>query len=322
MRVLERLAAVLVLLLAGLTSCGGAPVASPADSAQPVQSGNLTVVATFSVIGDLVENVGGDRIDLITLVGPGGDAHTFEPTPEDGKALARARVVFENGLAFESWLDELYSASGSNASRVTLATGVTPRTIAEAEHGDQSAPGEEHGEFDPHVWHDVANVILMVEQIRAGLAAADPANAAIYQANADTYVAALKELDAFVLAEVGNLPPDRRKLVTTHDTFGYFAARYGFTIVGTGLGSASTEIADPSSAQLAELITEIKAAGVPAIFAENVSNPQLMETIAREAGVALGPPLYTDALGEPGSGGATYIEMMRANVTAIVGALK
>jgi ABC-type Zn uptake system ZnuABC Zn-binding protein ZnuA len=162
----------------------------------------------------------------------------------------------------------------------------------------------------------------MAEHITAGLATADPANAAIYQANGAKYTAALQELDSFIQQQVAQLPAERRKLVTSHDTFGYFAARYGFQIVGTALASASTEASDPSPATIANLIKGIKAAGVPAIFAENVSNPKLMQTIADEAGVKLAPTLYTDALGESGSAGATYIEMMRSNATTIVTALK
>jgi ABC-type Zn uptake system ZnuABC Zn-binding protein ZnuA len=162
--------------------------------------------------------------------------------------------------------------------------------------------------------------MAIVEVIRDALVAADPDNAALYTANAEAYLAELTELDAFIEAQVAELPVERRKLVTTHDTFGYFAARYGFEIVGTALG-ASTEAADPSAGAIAELVEAIRAAGVPAIFAENVSNMRLMETIAREAGVTLAPDLYTDALGAPGSPGATYLEMMRYNVTTIVQAL-
>ncbi len=295
--------ALAVIVAAALGACG---------PAQPERDGRLAVVATFSVIGDFVQQVGGDRVTLRTLVGPGGDAHTFEPTPEDGRALAGARVLFEEGLGFEPWLEKLYQASGSRAARVVVSQGVAPLTL--------SADGR--SEADPHIWHDVNNAIHMVEQIEAGLAAADPAGAAIYRANADRYLAQLRELDAFVLQQVATLPEARRKLVTSHDTLGYFAARYGFTIIGTGLGSVSTEVADPSPATLAALVRAIRAAGVPVIFAENVSNPQIMQTIAREAGVRLAPTLYTDALGEPGSSGATYLTMMRANVTTIVTSLR
>jgi ABC-type Zn uptake system ZnuABC Zn-binding protein ZnuA len=232
--------------------------------------------------------------------------------------LARAAVLIENGLGFEPWLDDLYTASGSQAVRVVATAGIATRNTGEVSADERA---RRSSEVDPHVWHDVGNVLIMVNTIANGLAGADPAHAAVYRQNAERYLTELKELDAFVQLQVGRLPPERRKLVTSHDTFGYFAARYGFEIVGTALGASSTEVADPSAAQVAELVTRIKAAGVPAIFAENVSNPGLIDTIAREAGVAIGPPLYTDALGESGSPASTYIDMMRYNVTTIVTAL-
>lgn len=311
--------AALLTLTALLSACGGA--GQPASAPTSASAGRrLPAVATFSILGDLVRNVGGDLVEVAVLVGPGGDAHTFEPTPADSGRLAGANVIFENGLAFESWLDDLYTASGSQAARVVVSKGVAA-VAAAGEHG-QAGTDHADGELDPHIWHDVQNTIAMVENIRAGLAAADPANAAAYQANADAYTAKLKELDAFIQGQVSQIPAERRRLVTSHDTFEYFARRYGLEIVGTALGAVSTEAADPPASEIAALVQDIKAAGVPAIFAENVANPGLMETIAGEAGVTLAPTLYTDALGDPGSGGATYIEMMRYNATTIAGALK
>ena len=281
----------------------------------------LKVVATFSILGDLVQNVGGDAIELTTIVQPGADAHTFEPTPQDAEALADADLIFQNGLEFEPWLEDLHDASGSDAPIVTATDRITPLEAGAHEAAKADEEETEHGEFDPHVWHDVANAKLLVESIRDALVAADPDRAATYQANADAYLARLQSLDDFVVAEVAKLPDDRRKLVTSHDTFAYFAVRYGFQIVGTALGSATTEGADPSAAEIAELVDQIKAAGVPAIFAENVTNPALMDSIASEAGVQLAPSLYTDALGESGSDGDTYEKMIGANVTTIVTAL-
>ena len=288
------------------------------------ESEPLQVVATFSILGDLVRNVGGDAIDLTTIVQPGTDAHNFEPTPRDAEALADADIVFANGLEFEPWLEDLYGASGSDATLLMVTDGITP--LVAGAHADEAADedGEDedrHGEFDPHAWHDVALAMTMVEAVRDGLIAADAMNAATFEANATTYLAQLRSLDEFVAAEVAKLPEDRRKLVTSHDTFAYFAARYGFTIVGTAFGSVTTDGADPSAAEIDALVREIQAAGVPAIFAENVSNPALMESVAAEAGVELAPTLYTDALGEEGSDGDTYEKMIRANVTTIVAAL-
>jgi ABC-type Zn uptake system ZnuABC Zn-binding protein ZnuA len=325
----------LLIFLALLSACGGANTAAPATTAQPqslpataptAAAEKLNVVATFSIIGDLAQHVGGDRVAVHTLVGPGGDAHTFEPSPADGVALAEAKLVFENGLEFEPWFGELYASSGSKATRVVVTEQIEPiKAPEEIEHAAEGTPaaGQEHGhgEFDPHVWSDAGNAIRMVEAIRDTLTKADSGNAGAYRANAERYLAELKTLDNFIVAETNKLPPERRKLVTAHDTFGYFAKRYGYTIVGTALGSISTETADPSAGELAELVEQIKAAGVPAIFAENIHNPGLMDRIASEAGVTLGPTLYTDALGEPGSDGDTYLKMMRYNVTTIVTAL-
>ncbi len=355
-----------VLLLFLLGACQ--PV--PAAPAQADPDAPMTVVATYSILGDLVANVGGEHVDVITLVGPDGDAHTFEPTPADSVALTQAALIFENGLEFETWLDDLYTAAGAGAERVVVSDGIELRAMedehgdehgdeheddehgddehadddhaddehgddehaddehADDEHGDEHEDdehadehGHHHGEFDPHVWHDVANGVLMVEAIRDALSVADPDNAASYATNADAYLAELTELDGWAMEQIESIPPARRKLVTAHDTFGYFAARYGLEVVGTGLASFSTEAADPSAGEMAELIETIQAEGVPALFAENVSNPALIKRIAQETGATIGEPLYTDALGAADSSGATYIDMVRHNVTSIVTAL-
>ncbi|MCA9877936.1 MAG: zinc ABC transporter substrate-binding protein [Thermomicrobiales bacterium] len=318
------LAATLALLSAPLTARAQTPTAAP-----------LKVVATFSVLGDLTQAVGGDAIQLTTLIGPGVDAHTYDPSPADLALLEQADVIVENGLEFEPWLDNFLDSTNFQGERIVASDGVTPRHADESGHeheeeGDHDEEGHEdegheeghaHGENDPHIWHSVPNAIVMVENIRDGLAAADPDRAAVYTANADAKIADLQALDAWVREQVTALPEDRRKLVTSHDTFGYFAETYGFEIVGTALGSLSTETGDPSARQIADLVAEIQAAGVPAIFAENVTNPALMEAIAAEAGVTLAPPLYSDALGAPGTPGDTYDGMIRSNVETIVQAL-
>lgn len=312
------------------------------------QSQELEVVATYSILGDLVHQVGGEHVGVRTLVGPDGDAHTYEPTPKDSVALHDARLVFENGLGFETWLDDLYDASGSAAQRIVVTRSIEPRGIDHeeqptethedqhdhdghdhAEHDDhdhvEKAQGHDHhhdhGEFDPHVWHDVPNAIAMVEVIADALAEADPANAATYHANRDRYVGELRELDAWVHSQVKTIPAEHRVLVTSHDTFGYFADRYGFRTV-TVLGSVSSEMGDPSAAAVAEVVEQVKASGVPAVFAENILSPRLTEQIARQAGVTVVPTLYTDALGAADSEGASYINMIRHNVRTIVEALR
>lgn len=350
---------VLALLMLSMlvTACGsGGPGAAStiapttASNADAAASGEApSIVATFSVLGHLVREVAGQEAEVTVLVGPGVDAHTFEPSPADNRKLVEADLIFENGLGFETWLDDLYESSDSDARRVVVTQGMenlidADEHEAEEEHaeeegtheaeeeheeeahegeGEATHEGEEHGhgEYDPHVWHDVNNAIYMVERIRDSLAEADASNAARYRGNAERYISELRELDEYVVEQVATLPEDQRKLVTTHDTFGYFARRYGFEIVDTALG-ITTEESEPSAAEMAELIQEIRAAEVPELFTENVSNSGVMERVAQETGAKIAPPLYTDALGEPGSEGATYIEMERYNVKTIVGALK
>jgi ABC-type Zn uptake system ZnuABC Zn-binding protein ZnuA len=291
----------------------------------------LKVVATFSILGDWIANVAADKVDLRVLVGAGSDAHTYEPSPADSAALSDADLIFEIGADFETWLDALVESSGTKAKRIVLTEGLELLPLEEHAHdeGDMHHGGEgnkeddhdhEHGEFDPHVWHDVSLVIKMVERIRDALIEADSANAETYTLNAAQYIVALGLLDGEILLAVDEIPGARRVLVTTHETFAYFGARYGFK-VDSALG-VTTEAADPSAGEIAALIERIKATQVPAIFADNVTNPRLMEQIAREAGVKLAPPLFTDALGEAGSEGETYLKMMRYNLRTIIEALK
>ena len=291
--------------------------------AQTPAAAPLHVVATFSVLGDLTQAVGGDAIQLTTLIGPGVDAHTYDPSPADLAMLEQADVIVENGLGFEPWLDNFLDSTNFQGERIIASDGIVPRHADETEHDEEAGQDDDqaHGGDDPHVWHSVPNAIVMVENIRDGLRAADPDRASAYDAGATAKIADLQELDAWVREQVATLPEERRKLVTSHDTFGYFADTYGFQIIGTVLGSLSTEAGDPSARQIAQLIAQIQESGVPAIFAENVANPDLMEAIAAEAGVTLAPPLYSDALGAPGTPGDTYDGMMRSNVETIVQAL-
>jgi ABC-type Zn uptake system ZnuABC Zn-binding protein ZnuA len=305
------------------------------------------VVATYSILGDLVKQVGGEQVTVKTLVGAGGDAHTYEPTPADSVRLAKSVLLFENGLAFESWLDKLYKASGSKAKRIVVSKEIKPRRLdlddegdhheehaehdhdahddhkehAEHEHEHESEHAHEHhhhhGEFDPHVWHDVTNVISMVNVIAGALQKVDPANAQQYQTNAEHYVAELMALDDWIKQEVARIPAKNRKLVTTHDAYNYFAKRYGFEVVSV-LGSISSDVADPSAADVARVVDAIKSFGVPAVFAENIINPKFTRQIAQQSGVKVVGTLYSGALGKVGSDGDTYIKMMRANVSTMV----
>lgn len=290
---------------------GGGSVAAQDD---PVR-----VTATFSILSDMVRNVGGDLVEVQSLVDANGDAHTFEPAPQDVATLAEADVIVQNGLNFEPWLDDVLDAAGTDALIVVVGEGITPRAATEEEHADEET--HDHGEVDPHVWQSVANAIVMVETIRDALIEVDPDREDIYQANADAYVAELTELDQWIEEQIATLPKERRKLVTSHDTFGYYADRYGLEIIGTALGSLTTESADPPAGEIAALIEEIQASGIPAVFTENVQQDGLMQQIAENAGVELAPPLYSDALGPEDSAGATYLDMMRYNTETIVEAL-
>jgi ABC-type Zn uptake system ZnuABC Zn-binding protein ZnuA len=279
-------------------------------------------VASFSVLADLVKQVGGERVEVVTLVGPGQDAHTFEPAPTHGVALSRAALVFENGLGFEGWLDKLYAASGSKARRVVVTQGISAQKSGHAHSEGAGEAAHAHGELDPHVWQDVRHAMHMVGVVRDALVHADPGGAGEYGANADRYLSELRALDGWIVEQVRAVPEARRTLVTNHESFGYFASRYGFALVGTAIPGVSTENAEPSAAELAKLIGRIKSTGTPVLFAENVSNPKVLDRIAREAGVKVAPTLYTDALGKPGDPVDTYAKMMRYNVTTIVTALK
>ena len=277
----------------------------------PAHADKIKAIATISIIGDVVKNVAGDAVNLVVLVGPNGDAHEYEPIPVDSVNIAKADIIFENGLHLEHWLDKLYSASGSKAKRIVVSQGVSPRIF---EDNPQ--------ETDPHAWQDVTNVILYTQNVRDALIAIDPTNKDKYTVNANGYIQMLQALDGWVKTEVAAIPVDKRKLVTNHDALGYFARRYGFRIIGAVIPSATTEAADPSAKETADLLNIIKSNGVRAIFSENMANPKLAQTLSQEAGVQVGPELYTDALGSLGSNGETYLKMIRHNVKIFVEYLK
>lgn len=297
---------------------------APAGATTPPQAsgGPLRVVATFSVLGDLVKNVGGDAIALTVLVGPDSDAHTYEPSPTDSAALAEAQVIIENGVEFESWLDDLVTASGSKAARVVAASGVALRAGDAHEEAATGEAGHADDSFDPHIWHAVKNAMQMVRNIESGLSAVDPANAATYRGNAEAYLETLADLDAYIVAQAATVPADRRRIVTNHDALGYFCDAYGFTLVGDVLGTLSTEAAEPSAQQLAQLADRVRAEGVGVIFTENVVSTDVAEALSRETGVKIGGALYTDALSAAGGPADTYTAMIRANIDTIVAALK
>ena len=272
----------------------------------------LPVVATFSILGDLVQNVGGDRIEVTTLVGPDGDAHVFQPTPQDAQAIAAAKVVFMNGLSFEGWMDRLIEAAEYEGAVVVVSENVTPRTFDDDAH-DAGQETEDHGS-DPHAWQNVANAKIYVANIEAALATVDPEGAETYAANAAAYTAQLADVDAEVKAAIAAIPEGRREIVTSHDAFGYFGAAYGMTFKAPeGL---STE-AEVSAADVATLITQISNDDIPAVFMENISDPRLLEQIVSETGASVGGTLFSDALSPADGPASTYVDMMRHNAATL-----
>lgn len=324
---------------AGLVAAAGLAAAgcgsdSAASTTAPAPDATRAVV-TFSILDDVVRNVGGRCVTTTALVGRDGDAHVFEPTPKDATALKGADVVISNGLGFEPWLADLYASSGSKASKVVAMSGVTP-IEGDHDHGhggeddhdhdhdhgdDKKASGKGHAhEVDPHAWQDPRNMRKAVANVRSALVKANPECADEIRANAKRYDAELVALDKEIAQSVSSLPRAQRIIITNHDSLGYFAKRYGFD-VETALGSVTTESADPSAKQIAKLAADIRKDGVKAIFVENIGGTDVIDRLAREAGVQVAPPLYTDALGAEGSDGATYLGMMRSNAKSITSGL-
>lgn len=282
----------------------------------------LQVVATTNLVADLVAQVGGEHITMYTLMGPSVDPHSYTSTPEDMRTLEGAHVVFINGLHLEETLADHLSALAAPV--VAVNVGVTPRELAADEHADeQEAANKEdehhHEGADPHTWQRVANVKQWVENVRTTLRQLDPPQAAAYDAAADAYLVQLDALDAEIRAKVATIPADNRKLVTDHETFGYFADEYGFTIVGALIPSLSTS-AEPSAQALAALQDQLTKTGVKAIFVGTTVNPRLADQIAQDLGIQV-VSLYSDSLSAPDGPAATYLDFMRFNVNAIVAAL-
>jgi zinc/manganese transport system substrate-binding protein len=279
-------------------------------------AGRLKVVATFSILGDMVRNVGGERVEVTTLVGPNGDAHVYSPTPADGRRLTEARIVFTNGLKFEGWIDRLVKSSGTRAVTVEAARGVKP--LESGEDGHRNGHGHHHGGADPHAWQSIGNAKLYVANIRDALIAADEAGKATYEANAASYLGQLDGLEAEVKGLVAKIPPERRRIITSHDAFRYFEDAYGIDFVAPQ--GVSTE-SEASARDVARIIQQIRREAIAAVFVENVSDARLMERIAKETGARIGAKVYSDALSEPNGPAGTYIDMMRHNIRAFSAAL-
>lgn len=301
-----------------LAACG--------DSAAE-DSGKLNVVATTTIIADMARNVGGEHVDVQSIVPANADPHSFEPTPREMRSVADADVVIEHGLGLDAWISEMIAASETKAPVTIVTNGITPLASVnhdnedEDDHDEDAEEGHDHGPNDPHVWFDVANAKMMVANIRDALVAADADNRASYEANADAYLAELDELDIWIREQIATIPESQRKIVTNHDAFGYYVHAYGLTLVGTVIPSLDSQ-SQPSARDTAALIEVIEASGVKAIFTEAALNPALANQIAGNAGVAVVSDLYGDSLGPEGSGADTYIGMMRTDTTRIVEALR
>ena len=292
-RPLVLLVLLIVVLAAG---CGS-------DSSGPGTDAELTVVASTTEVADLARNVGGARVDVRGLLSPGADPHGYEPRPSDAASIVDAGVVLRSGGEVDEWLDELVDNAGGEAQVIELLGAV--KTI----EGD--------GETDPHWWQDPRNAVLAVRAIRDALTEADPDGRATYERNAAAYTRQLRRLDRDIAACIDELPERRRKLVTTHDSLGYFADRYGVEVIGSVIPSLSTQ-AQPSAGDIAELVEQVHDEGVEAVFPEAGVSQRLEQALAREAGVEVGKPLWADTLGDEDSGAETYIDAMSANTAALV----
>jgi len=264
----------------------------------------INVVASFSIPGDFVSQVGGDRINLTVLVGPNGDVHVYTPAPADAKKVADARLIVVNGLGLEGWLPRLLQSSGSKATVVTASTGVSPLKLG--------------SEADPHAWQSVVNAKIYVTNIRDALVQADALDGDYFRRNADRYLAELDALDREVRNEMEKIPPARREVISTHDAFGYFAKDYGIAFIAPLGVSTETE---PSARDIATLIVQVKKDEIPAVFLENITDDRLMRRISEETGAQVGGTLYSDSLTDEKGPVPTYIAMVRHNIKALASAL-
>ena len=280
--------------------------ALPAYAAEP-----LRVVASFSILGDMVRQVGGERVAVQTLVGPGADAHVFQPTPTHARQVGQAQLVVSNGLGYEGWMPRLLQSTGYKGPQVVATQGVRPIE-------GRSDHGHDHDPADPHAWQGVPNAIVYVANIAGGLCAADAAGCAAYRAGAARYTAELKALDAEIRAAWAPIAPAERKVITSHAAYAYYGQAYGVRFLSPQ--GVSTE-SEASAKGVAQLVRQIRRDGIRALFIENVSDPRLIQQIARETGLKPAGRLFSDSLTPPGGGAPTYVDMMRANTQALVRAV-
>ena len=268
----------------------------------------MPVVASFSILGDIVKQVGGDAVAVTVLVPPGGDVHTYDPRPSDVLAIRAARVVVVNGLGLEGWMDRLVSGASGGAVRVVASTGVKPRSMSE---GGRAVT-------DPHAWQDPRNAVIYADVIADALSRADPPDADLYRANADRFIAQVRETDAWIERTLSPIPPAQRRIITSHDAFGYYGARYG--IAFRGVQGIDTE-SEPTPRDIATLAAQIRRDHIRVVFVENMTDPRFAAALAREAGAVVGPTVYSDSLSPPDGPAASYIAMLRYNTSAFAAAL-
>jgi len=307
--------ALAVLLLA--MGCGAAPQAA----AQPV----VRAVASFSILGDMVRQVGGERVEVVELVGPGTDAHVFQPTPAHAKQVAQAQVVFLNGLGFEGWMQRLLQSADFRGQRVVVSEGIEPLRLTSKGHAHGHSHGhthggkaDGHGGVDPHAWQSVANAVTYAANIARGLCAVDAAGCDAYRRNAEAYTKELQALDGEIRAAWAAIEPAQRKVVTSHDAFGYYARAYGVRFLAPRGVSTDSE---PSARAVAALVRQIRQENIRALFVEGLTDPRLIEQIGRETGVRPAGTLFADTLSHSSGPAPTYVAMMRYNTQAMVRAI-
>lgn len=287
-------------------------IVSALPAAAQAKQEKIPVVATFSILGDFVKNVGGDRVTVSTLVQPNGDAHVYQPSPADAKTVVDAKIVFMNGLGLEGWLDRLIKASGTKGAIVIATKSIKPHEMKE------EAGGHAEHKFDPHAWQSIANAKIYTVNIRDALIAADPAGRKVYEDNAADYLKRLGDLEKEVKETIAKIRPEKRRVITTHDAFGYFASAYGMKFIAPQ--GVSTE-SEASAKDVARIIRQIRAEKIPAVFMENISDPRLVQRIADETGAKIGGTVYSDSLSDDKGPASTYIGMMEHNIRQFAAAL-
>lgn len=302
---------------------------APTPSAAPKK-----VVASFAILGDLIKNIAGNRVQITTLVGANSDTHVYSPTPLDAKNLSEADMLVINGLGFEAWIERLVTASKTKAVRVVASRDITPLTLEKDDgHGHGQEHGHHHGHNhgaknaqakdphakDPHAWQNVSLVKQYVLTIRDALIALDPDGKTLFETNTQNYIAQLDALDAQIKSVVASIPQERRRILTSHDAFGYFGKAYGLEMIGVQGVSTESEV---SAGDVAKIIRQIKKNKTPAIFVENISDARLMQRISSETGAKIGGKLYSDSLSDQTGSAPTYIQMMQHNIKTLSDALK